>query len=264
MNHNPAFRCFLASLVISVWMLAATNLRARPEASAAASRQPDRAAAQPPSPALIVMGFVGGFVRHNNTIHREVQVAADLRKDFPARMDVRIFANHLGRQAHQEIMRLLDTDHDGILSAGEKAKARIVLYGHSWGASESVAMARTLQKDGVPVLLTIQVDSVAKLGEDDRLIPANVAQAVNFYQLDGLLHGRRTILAADPAHTQILGNFQFDYKNKPINCDGYPWYARMFMKSHIEIESDPVVWNRVESLIRSKLPDSSDHRQNAE
>jgi hypothetical protein len=26
------------------------------------------------------------------------------------------------------------------------------------------------------------------------------------------------------------------------------------MKPHIEIEADPRVWNRVESLVRSKLP----------
>jgi len=26
------------------------------------------------------------------------------------------------------------------------------------------------------------------------------------------------------------------------------------MKPHIEIESDPVVWDRIEALIRSKLP----------
>jgi hypothetical protein len=209
------------------------------------------------------MGFVGGFVRRDNSIHQEVQLADHLRRDYPSRMQVRVFANHLGRRAHLEILRLLDTDHDGELSAAEKLRARIVLYGHSWGATESIAMARALQKDGVPVLLTVQVDSVAKLGQDDSLIPANVAQAINFYQLDGLLHGQRKITAADPASTQILGNFQVDYKNKQINCDGYPWYARIFMKPHIEIESDPAVWNRVEALIRSKLPSSSSDRLQA-
>jgi len=153
---------------------------------------------------------------------------------------------------------LLDTDHSGTLSAAEKLNARIILYGHSWGASEAVAIARTLGKDGVPVLLTIQVDSVSK-GNDDRFIPANVAQAINFYQLDGLLHGRRQILAMDPLRTQILGNFRFDYKNNPVNCNGYPWYAQIFMKPHIEIESDPRVWGQVESLIRSKLPSQPAH-----
>lgn len=206
---------------------------------------------QPPA---VVVGFVGGFVRHNDTVHQEVQLAGRLRKEYPSGVEVRMFENHAGRQAHEEILRLLDTNRDGSLSAGEKLDARVVLYGHSWGASEAVTVARELEKDGVPVLLTIQVDSVSKPGGDDRLIPANVAQAVNFYQLDGLLHGQRKIVAADPLRTRILGNFRSNYKTNPVNCDGYPWYARIFMKSHIEIEADPSVWNQVESLVRSKLP----------
>jgi hypothetical protein len=98
------------------------------------------------------------------------------------------------------------------------------------------------------------VDSVQKPGENDEWIPANVAQAVNFYQRNGLLHGRAQIHAVDPSRTEILGNFRLDYKTTTVNCQGYPWYARMFMRPHIEIESDPNVWARVESLIRSKLP----------
>jgi hypothetical protein len=164
-----------------------------------------------------------------------------------------MFENHSGRQAYQEIMRLLDSDHDGNLSTDEKRDARIIVYGHSWGASETVTLARSLQKESVPVLLTIQVDSVWKPGADDKLIPSNVAQAINFYQLDGLLHGQRQIVAADPLHTEILGNFQLDYKTNHVNCDGYPWFARTFMRPHIEIESDPRVWNQIESLIRAKL-----------
>jgi len=192
-------------------------------------------------------------VKHNDSIHKEVQLAARLRKDYPNGMDAKIFANHQGSQAHNEIRRLLDINHDGKLSPNEKQNARIVLYGHSWGASETVAMARLLERDGIPVLLTIQVDSVTK-GSDDRMIPANVAQAINFYQLDGLLHGQRQILAVDPSRTEILGNFESDYRKNPIKLDGFPWYAQLFMKPHIEIESDPVVWDRIESLIRSKLP----------
>jgi hypothetical protein len=202
---------------------------------------------------LIVIGFVGGFVRHDDAAHQEVQLAARLRAECPSGTDVEIFANHLESLAHQRILRLVDTLHNGKISAEERLKARIVLYGHSWGASEAISMARILQKDGIPVLLTIQVDSVSKLGADDKFIPANVAQAINFYQLDGLLHGRREILAVDPLRTRILGNFQSGYKTHPVNLDGYPWYARLFMKSHIEIESDPDVWNQVESLIRSEL-----------
>jgi hypothetical protein len=211
-------------------------------------------AASPPDAGVIVIGFVGGRVHHDNAVHKEVQLAAHLRSEYPTGIQAEIFENHQGRQALAAILKLLDSDHNGTLSDAEKRAARIVLYGHSWGASEAVTLARSLQKDGVPVLLTIQVDSVSKLGEDDRLIPPNVAVAVNFYQLDGLLHGQSKILAMDSARTKILGNFRSNYKTNPVKLDGYPWYAQLFMKPHIEIESDPQVWNQVESLIRSELP----------
>ena len=206
-----------------------------------------------PAPAAIVIGFVGGRVSGDNILHSEVQLASRLRHDYPSGVQVRMFANRQGQQAHREILWLLDTNHDGTLSPEEKLDARIAIYGHSWGASETVTLARALGKEGIPVLLTIQVDSITKPGENDESIPANVAQAVNFYQQNGFLRGRPLIRAADASRTQILGNFQLDYKNNPVNCEGYPWYTRFFMKPHIEIESDPSVWGRVESLIRSKL-----------
>lgn len=214
----------------------------------------DDAESAKPASQVIVIGFVGGFVRHDDPVHSGVQLAARLRQDYPSGVYINTFENHQGDQAHREVLHLLDSNHDGALSADEKRNARVVIYGHSWGASETVTLANQLNRDGIPVLLTIQVDSVEKSGEDDSVIPPNVAQAVNFYQSDGLLHGRPAIRAADPAHTQILGNFRQDYTAKPIRCDAYPWWDRIFMKSHVEIECDPRVWKQVESLIRSKLP----------
>ena len=203
---------------------------------------------------VIVIGFVGGFVKHDAMVHSEVQVAAHLRQDYPRGVYVEVLENHLREKAHAEILRLLDTDGDGTLSIEEKRNARIILYGHSWGASEAVALARDLEREGIPVLLTVQVDSVPKPGENDQVIPANVAEAANFYQLNGFLHGEPQIRAADPARTHIIGNFRFDYKANPIDCKQYPWYDRVFMKSHTEIECDPRVWTQVESLIHSRLP----------
>jgi hypothetical protein len=207
-----------------------------------------------PAPTTIVIGFVGGFVKCGNSVHSEVQLATRLRKDYPSQVQVRMFENHQGRRARQEILRLLDSNHDGVLSTAEKLGARIAIYGHSWGASETVALARALGEQGIPVLLTVQVDSVRKPGENDEWIPANVAQAVNFYQRNGLIRGLAQIHAVDVSRTEILGNFRLDYKTAKVETQGYPWYARMFMKPHIEIESDPSVWARVETLVRSKLP----------
>ena len=206
------------------------------------------------APVVIVVGFMGGRVRHDNMVHSGVQLAAHLRADYPSGVHVEVFENRLGKAAREEIVQLLDTNHDGQLTPEEKRNARIVIYGTSWGASETVTLARELQKDGIPVLLTIQVDSVAKIGEDDTVIPGNVAEAANFYQLSGVLHGRSEIRAADAAHTRILGNFPSDYGANPVTCEGYPWYASLLWKEHIEIECDPKVWSQVESLIRAKLP----------
>jgi len=200
-----------------------------------------------------VIGFMGGFVKPDARVHSVVQLAEHLRNLYPAGVYVRVFENHHGDQAYHEILRHLDADKDGKLSPEERRQARIIIFGHSWGASETVTLARKLEKAGIPVLLTIQVDSVSKRGENDAVIPPNVAEAVNFYQPHGLVHGRQQIRAADPEHTEIVGNFRFDYSEQPINCQGYPWFNHLFMRSHTEIECDPKVWEKVEALIQSKL-----------
>lgn len=202
---------------------------------------------------LIVIGFMGGNVRANNFVHREALLAKDLQQRYPIALRVSVFANHDGHTAFQTVLNLLDKNKDGCLSTKEKSAARIVIYGHSWGASETITLARRLNELSIPVLLTIQVDSVQKLNEDDGRIPPNVREAVNFYQSEGLLHGRRFIEAMDSKQTTILGNFESAYKDNPVSCPGYPWFARAFMKPHIEIENDPSVWSRIEALIQSKI-----------
>lgn len=205
------------------------------------------------SPQLIVIGFMGGRVRGSNLIHREALLAKKLQESYPRRVYAAVFANHDAKDALTSVLHLLDENRDGSLSTDEKNAARIVIYGHSWGASETVAFARRLNALSIPVLLTIQVDSVQKLNENDRDIPPNVREAINFYQADGLLHGRSLIEAMNPKQTTILGNYESSYKDKPVSCANYPWFARTFMKSHIEIENDPSVWGKVAALIRAKL-----------
>ncbi|HEY2402779.1 MAG TPA: hypothetical protein VGI23_20665, partial [Steroidobacteraceae bacterium] len=220
----------LSGLLVLATLLAGRQLPAQP------------AAARP----LIVIGFMGGKVRAENLVHREARVAQELQQRYPAALRATVFANHDWHKALATVLGLLDTNRDGHLSPDEKAAARIVIYGHSWGASETVTLARRLDELSIPVLLTVQVDSVAKSNEDDRDIPPNVRQAVNFYQSEGMLHGRGTITAMDPTQTIILGNFKSDYRGHHIDCADYPWFARAFMKPHIEIENDPTVWDRIE------------------
>ena len=202
---------------------------------------------------IIIIGFVGGFVSDDDVKHPEVQFAALLRNTYSSGIHTEVFSNHHGKEALHRVLQRVDLNGDGRISDSEKEQADIVIYGHSWGASQTVTLARALGEQGLPVLLTIQVDSVRKPGQEDSIIPPNVKNAINFYQTKGLIHGRSTIQAADPTQTRILGNFQMDYRNRRINCDNYPWLARHFDKPHHKIENDPRVWNQIASVIDSEL-----------
>jgi hypothetical protein len=209
--------------------------------------------ASSPTPPAIVVGFVGGFVRHDDSVHSEVQLATRLRQEYPSGVDVETFESYRGEAARKKILSLLGADRGAAPTADEKRNARVILYGHSWGGSEAITVARELGKDGVPVLLTIQVDSVSRFFTNDQVIPPNVAEAVNFYQPDGFVHGQPAIRAADPNRTRIIGNFKSDYRGKPYTCSKYPWFDHYLVKPHTQIECDPDIWNRAEALIRSAL-----------
>lgn len=201
----------------------------------------------------ILVGFAGGFVRHDNPHHGPVQLAQRIQQNLPKDAYIQVFENRHRKTAYKTILRLLDSDHDGVLSNEEKARARIILFGHSWGASAVVLLARELNRAGIPVLLTVQVDSVAKPWQSDGVIPENVAAAVNFYQPHGLIHGRQQITAADDSKTQILGNYRFDYRKEPVQCQGSSWFNRTFTPSHMQSECDPHLWSQVESLVRQRM-----------
>jgi hypothetical protein len=205
------------------------------------------------APPNILIGFVGGFVSHENRHHGPVLLAQRIRPAVPKDTYVRVFENRRRKQAYSAILRLLDTDHDGTLSAEEKARAHIVLFGQSWGASAAVLLARDLRRKGVPVLLTVQVDSVAKAWQNDAVIPDNVAEAINFYQPHGLIHGRSQITAANPYRTEILGNYRMDYKKDPVQCPEASWFDRVFTPGHMQSECDPNLWSQIENMMRQRL-----------
>ncbi|HEX8816768.1 MAG TPA: hypothetical protein VF753_14820 [Terriglobales bacterium] len=215
--------------------------------------RPNPTNTKPPAQNLIIIGFLGGFANQNDLKHPEVDFALLLQDEYPHNLHAETFANHQGKAALNRVMQLLDSDGDGVISAKEKDQANIIIYGHSWGASQAVTLARALGQQDVPVLLTVQIDSVRKPLQDDSMIPANVKKAVNFYQTRGFIHGGSAIHAADPQRTQIVGNFQMTYHHYPVNCDNYPWWPRHFNKPHHQIENDPRVWNQIVSLVESDL-----------
>lgn len=202
---------------------------------------------------LIVIGFLGGFAKDGDRNHPEVWFGTYLKERYPGAAEVSVISNHQRRRALADILRLVDADHDGFLTDAEKRQAKIIFYGHSWGASEAAAFARELGRSGIPVLLTIQIDIVPKPGQKPVLIPPNVEAAVNFFQSGGFLHGRTEVTAEDPGQTEIIGNLHMTYQGRRVDCRNYPWFARTFNRPHHEIENDARVWNEIGLVIDSRL-----------
>jgi len=246
-----------ASLIlVSLWGLLLFNSdRAIAQTSEppAAQTQIATSTASGATPTLVV-GFVGGFVHSNDLRHSEVQLAQHLQVTYGDRVRVQVFKNRERAKAHKAIVEWFNGLATDTSADEEELGPHIILFGHSWGASAVVYLARQLERDGIPVTLTIQIDSVRKGGEDDSVIPGNVAEAVNFYQGKGIIHGRSKIIAADPVRTAVLGNFSFEYDREPAECHAYPWYDRVFFKGHTSIECDPRVWSQVQRLIEARLP----------
>jgi pimeloyl-ACP methyl ester carboxylesterase len=199
-----------------------------------------------PSGSTLVVGFLGGYDRWNDE-HRSIRQLVLRLRERPG-VYAESISNHRRSLALQLIRRALDTNRNGELDPQERSNARVILLGQSWGGAAAIATASDLQKLGIPVLLTVQIDSV---GIRDDLIPFNVHAAVNFYQHDPFttIHGRRKIRAADPLATKILGNFESSYTFRSVDKSNASKARQVFGGSHTKMELDPLVWNRVEQYI---------------
>jgi hypothetical protein len=201
-----------------------------------------------PDGQTLVIGFLGAWEKWDDPDRSVRQMVLRLRET-PG-VQAESIGNHKRRLALDLVKRAFDRDQNGHIDAAESARARLVLFGQSLGGSATVRLARELETLGVPILLTIQVDSV---GVGDGLIPANVRSAANFYQ-GGLLtiRGEKQIRAADPAKTTILLNRkwqdQFVYRLLPDQR-----LRRLFGGGHARMELDPLLWGQVESIVRSVL-----------
>jgi pimeloyl-ACP methyl ester carboxylesterase len=204
-----------------------------------------------PPGSTMVIGFLGGVEEWNGEVHRVRRLALDLRGRQIPGIYVETVENHHRDRAIQLIKRVLDQNRDGRLDDSERNSVRIILYGHSMGGAAVVKSARELEKMGVPVALTVQIDSV---GLDDAVIPPNVARAANLYQHEGkLIHGRSQIRAEDPQKTEILGNLLYSYRGKFVDGSDLPLHHKVFPSVHMKMERDPEVWDRVESYILAEL-----------
>jgi hypothetical protein len=91
-----------------------------------------------------------------------------------------------------------------------QGEPKVVLYGYSLGAPSALHLARQLEKDGIPIELTITVDSK---GFTRGTVPRNVKVAANFYESGFLFPaaGKRNMRPEDPLATDFLGNIRVEH-----------------------------------------------------
>ena len=199
----------------------------------------------------LVLGFLGGRMKWNSEASFVRKLALNLRAANLPHTEIETVENQKRALALRLIDNAFDRDGDGTLSDNEKQSACIILYGLSFGGAAVVKFARQLNKKGIPIRLTIQVDSV---GRNDALIPPNVQRAVNFYQPNGwFIRGEPEIRAEDPGGTNILGNHLYDYRDRDVDISHVHWFRKLGRVAHSKMSNDPEVWSRVEELIRGEL-----------
>lgn len=203
-----------------------------------------------PHGSTLVIGFLGGWERWDDP-HRGVRKLAIELRGMPG-VYAETVSNHRQSLALALVEAAFDWNHNGRLDADERAGAHIILYGQSLGGAAAVNLARKMQSLDIPVLLTVQVDSV---GRDDAVIPANVASAANLFQHDGPpIMGRTRIRAEDPSRTRILGNFQYRYWFNKVDMSSATWARKHLGGAHARMEQDPRVWAQAGRMIRQSIP----------
>lgn len=202
----------------------------------------------------LVIGFPGGREKWTNTEQIVVRIANRLRTRQLPGVHIEVVENKRRKLAIELVRRALDRNQNSALEPAERDSAKIILYGQSMGGAAVVKAARDLEELGVPILRTVQIDSV---GLGDGVIPANVLSAANLYQRNGkVIRGESAIRAEDPSRTQILGNFRYDYKQRRIDLPRtahVKWYKRLFWTAHTQMEFDPDVWRQTEELILTEI-----------
>lgn len=200
-----------------------------------------------PGKHLLILGFLGGRDSWEDPRPGVHRLALKLRSRNLAGVHIETVENKKRDLALQLIRNSFDQNRDGTLDTEEKAAVRLILYGQSFGGAAVVKLASELHPMNVPVLLTVQIDSV---GREDAQIPPNVACAANLFQRDGvLIRGEPEIRPDHPSKTKIIGNFQYHYRDKRIDLSAVPWHKRIFRVAHAKMDLDPEVWSRVEELI---------------
>lgn len=153
---------------------------------------------------IIYAGFVGALETSDHEASGVVQIRDTLRGPAYADVCANSFLPYNPSAGLDWILKHFPS-HPGPLAPEEVRKSpKIILIGHSTGGWAMLSVARDLRRKGIPVELTIQVDSV---GIADVTIPSNVKEGAIFHAHDALmLMTTKRLKLEDAAKTKIVAD----------------------------------------------------------
>jgi len=218
----------LKSLALaSLALVSATSISALPFSSAHSSTEAPTTDGH--SCKILYAGFVGAMESPNRKGSGVVQIRDALRGSAYPDVCSESFIPLSWESCRNWILRQFPA-HSGPFTQAEIDEApRIILLGHSTGGWAVLKVARDLRDKGIPVELTVQLDSV---GITDHTVPRNVKRSAIFHAKDFLmLLTTKNIRMEDPQRTKVVANIVV--KNA----------------SHLSITCDPRVKNLVLSTV---------------
>jgi len=185
----------------------------------ASAQTPSEGPLQPPNHArteaarernckILYAGIVGGLETPNNKRSGVVQMRDRLKGPTYSDVCARTFSPYHWTAGRDWILSHFPK-HSRPMSNIELEQApKVIIVGHSLGGWAALSVARSLDSEGIPVELTIQVDSV---GITDHTIPENVREAAVFHARDILMFlTTKKIKAADASQTRLVANIRVE------------------------------------------------------
>jgi pimeloyl-ACP methyl ester carboxylesterase len=196
-------RKFILAPCAGLLLCAAVSFAA-PLPASPATTEPKSPASQPIDCKIVYAGFVGAMETSNHKHSGVVQIRDTLRGPEYGDVCAESFIPISWESGRDWILTHF-ASHAGTLTESELLHApRVILVGHSTGGWAMLSVARDLRDKGIPVELTVQVDSV---GFTDYTVPRNVKTCAIFHAWDLLMFmTTKSIRMQDPAHTKLIAN----------------------------------------------------------
>jgi len=190
---------------------------------------------------ILYAGFVGAMESSNRKGSGVVQIRDVLRGSAYPDVCSESFIPLSWESCRNWILRQFPA-HSGPFTQAEIDEApRIILLGHSTGGWAMLKVARDLRDKGIPVELTVQLDSV---GITDYTVPRNVKRSAIFHARDFLmLLTTKNIRMEDPQQTKLVANIVVkNASHLSITCD--PRVKNLVLSTVVGIREDIAKFSR--------------------